>query len=120
MAFLVGAIIIALVGSLSAAVASMTSRRAYSTAAIIGVFLIPNIGAALLIELGTGVVGQLAVLVSPADVLDGVNAFLFDTRPDNITVRRAGIDGWVYLVAAAVWIVGSLAVLARRYRNIEA
>ncbi len=119
-AFLVGAIIIALVGSLSAAVASMTSRRAYSTAAIIGVFLIPNIGAALLIELGTGVVGQLAVLVSPADVLDGVNAFLFDTRPDNITVRRAGIDGWVYLVAAAVWIVGSLAVLARRYRNIEA
>ena len=119
-AFLVGAIIIALVGSLSAAIASMTSRRAYSTAAIIGVFLIPNIGAALLVELETGVVGQIAVLLSPADVLDGVNAFLFDARPDNVTVRRAGIDGWVYLAAAAAWIVGTLALLARRYRNIEA
>ncbi len=115
-----GGIITLLVGSLSAAVASMTSRRAYSTAAIIGVFLIPNIAAAMLVGLETGIIGQVAALLSPADVLDGVNAFLFDARPENVTVRRAGIDGWVYIVASAAWIVGSLALLARRYRSIEA
>ena len=115
-----GGIITLLVGSLSAAVASMTSRRAYSTAAIIGVFLIPNIAAAMLVGLDTGTIGQVAALLSPADVLDGVNAFLFDARPENVTVRRAGIDGWVYIVASAAWIVGGLALLARRYRSIEA
>lgn len=115
-----GAIITLLVGSLSAAVASMTSRRAYSTAAIIGVFLIPNIAAAMLVGLETGAIGQVAALLSPADVLDGVNAVLFDARPENVTVRRAGIDGWVYIVASAAWIVGALALLARRYRSIEA
>ncbi len=119
-ALVVGVLITLLVGSLAAAVASLTSRRAYSTAAIIGVFLIPNIGAALLVELDTGLIGQIAVLLSPADVLDGVNAYLFDTRPENITVRLARIDGWVYIVAAGAWIIGSLAVLSRRYRTIEA
>ena len=114
-----GGIITLLVGSLSAAVASMTSRRAYSTAAIIGVFLIPNIAAAMLVGLETGAIGQVAALLSPADVLDGVNAFLFDAQPENVTVRRAGIDGWVYIVASAAWIVGALALLARRYRSIE-
>ncbi len=116
----VGLLIAGVVGSLSAAVASVTPRRAYSTAAIIGVFLIPNIGAAMLVELDTGVPGQVATLLSPADVLDGVNAYLFDAQPENITVQQAGIEGWVYVLAAAAWIGGSLAVLAQRYRSIEA
>ncbi len=113
----VGLIIAGLVGSLAAAVASLTPRRSYATVAIIAMFLIPNFAAAMLVGLGTGSLGQIAAVLSPADVLDGVNAYLFDTRPDNITVRRAGLEGWVYLIAAAVWIVGSLAVLIRRYRR---
>lgn len=116
----VGLFIVTLVGSVSAATASLTPRRAYATVAIIAIFLIPNIAATLLMELGTGVIGQVAVLASPADVLDGVNAFLFDVQPDNSAVLRADIDGWVYLAAAGAWIVGSLAVLMVRYRRIEA
>lgn len=119
-ALAVGVSVVLLVGSLSAAVAAMTSRRAYSTAAIIGIFLIPNIGASLLIELDTGLVGQIAILLSPADVLDGVNSFFFDAPPDNPAVRQAALDGWVYIVAAVAWIAGTLALLARRYRTIEA
>ncbi len=119
-ALTVGAAVTVLVGSLSGAVAAMTSRRAYSTAAIIGVFLIPNLAASLLVGLETGVVGQISVLLSPADVLDGFNAFLFDARPENEVVRQADIDGLVYTAATIAWIAGSLAVLARRYRTIEA
>jgi ABC-2 type transport system permease protein len=107
----------ALVGSLASAIASLTPRRSYATVAIIAVFLVPNIVASSLVALDTGFVGQVAALLSPADVLDGVNAFLFDARPDNITVRRAGLDGWLYVVVAAAWIAGSLTVLARRYRS---
>ena len=62
----------------------------------------------------------MAVLLSPADVLDGVNAFVFDVSPDNETVARAGLPGWSYLLAAGAWILGSLLVLARRYQRIEA
>jgi ABC-2 type transport system permease protein len=115
-----GLLIAAVVGTVSAAIAALTPRRAYATAAIIGIFLIPNIAAALLVELETGLPGQIATLLSPADVLDGVNAFLFDVRPENVTVLHAGLDGWVYVVASAAWIGGSLVVLARRYQRIEA
>ena len=117
-ALLVGSIIALVVGAVAAAIAALTPRRSYATVAIVAVFLIPNVFAAILVSLDIGLIGQLAVLLSPADVLDGVNAFLFDTRADNPTVRRAGLDGWVYLVGAAAWIAGSLAVLLRRYRRL--
>ena len=112
----VGLVTPLLVGSISSAVASLTPRRAYATVAIIAVFLIPNIAAGMLVTFETGLVGQVATLLSPADVLDGVNAFLFDV-PAEGTVAEAGLDLWIYLVAAAAWIIGSLAVLAARYRR---
>ncbi len=111
---------VAVVGSVSAATAALTPRRSYATVAIIGIFLIPNIAAALLVELDSGLLGQVAVLLSPADVLDGVNAFFFGVSPDNETVARAGLPDWSYAFAAGAWIVGSLLVLARRYQRIEA
>jgi ABC-2 type transport system permease protein len=116
----VGLVVVLVVGSISAATAALTPRRSYATVAIIGVFLIPNIAAALLVELETGLLGQVAILLSPADVLDGVNAFLFDVAPDNPAVGAAGLDGWVFLAAAVAWIIGSLAVLVHRYQRIDA
>jgi hypothetical protein len=117
---IVGLLVVAVVGTVSSAAAALTPRRSYATVAIIGIFLIPNGVATLLVELETGLLGQVAVLLSPADVLDGVNAFFFDVSPDNRTVLLAGLPGWSYPLAAGAWIVGSLAVLARRYQHIEA
>jgi len=117
--FVIGLIVVAVVGTVSAATAALTPRRSYATVAIIGIFLIPNIAGTLLVELETGLLGQVAILLSPADVLDGTNAFLFDSVPDSEAVQSAGLDGWAYLVAAALWIVGACLVLARRYRTIE-
>jgi ABC-2 type transport system permease protein len=114
----VGIIVALLVGSSSSAVAALTPRRAYATVGIIALFLIPNIAASVLVAMETDVIGQIAILLSPADVLDGLNAFLFDTIAEN-AARDAGLDGWVYLAAAAVWIGASLGVLAYRYRTID-
>ena len=116
----IGLIVAGVVAAVSSAVASLTPRRSYATVAIIGIFLVPNIAATVLIELETGLIGQIAVLLSPADVLDGVNAFLFGTQPDNLAVEDAGLPEWIWLAAAAAWVVGSLAVLLQRYRSIDA
>ena len=118
-AIAVGFIVASVVGTLSAAVASLTPRRSYATIAIIGVFLIPNIAATVLVELEAGVVGQIAVLLSPPDVLDGVNALLFDAAPDNSAVSESGLPDWVWVPAAAAWVIGSMAVLLYRFRNID-
>jgi ABC-2 type transport system permease protein len=116
----VGLLVVTVVGTVSSAAAALTPRRSYATVTIIGIFLIPNIAAALLVELETDLLGQVAVLLSPADVLDGVNAHFFGVSPDNQTVAEAGLPGWSYPIAAGAWVVGSLAVLARRYQRIEA
>ncbi len=114
-----GLLVVLTVGSISAAVASLTPRRAYSTAAIIGVFLITNVGATMLVSLDTGIFGQVAAWLSPSDVLDGANSFLFDIRPTNVIVAYAGNERFTYVLATAAWIGGALAVLLYRYRTLR-
>ncbi len=113
-----GLLIAGVVGSLSAAIAALTPRRAYATVAIIAMFLIPNVFASLVVSLQSDLLGQVAVLLSPADVLDGVNAYLFGTQPENVAALDAGLDYFVYVLGSIAWIVGSLAVLLLRYRRL--
>jgi ABC-2 type transport system permease protein len=108
----------AVVGSIAAAIAALTPRRAYATVAIIAIFLLPNVVSSMLVFLETGILGQVAAVLSPSDVLDGANAFLFGTLPENTTALEAGLEGWMWLVAAAAWIIGSLAILGHRYRTL--
>jgi ABC-2 type transport system permease protein len=115
-----GLISVTVVGTISAATAALTPRRSYATVAIIAIFLIPNIAASMLVRLDTGLLGQVAVLLSPADVLDGVNAWLFGVRPENVAIWAADLSGEAYLAAAVAWTAGSLLVLGRRYLVIEA
>jgi len=118
-AIVMGLIVALVVASLSSAIAALTPRRSYATVTIFGIFFIPLAVASLLVALDTGLLGQVALLFSPSQVLDGVNAFLFDTVPDNPAVRRAGNEGWVYVVAAGAWFAGSVAVLLGRYRRLD-
>jgi ABC-2 type transport system permease protein len=115
----VGLLIAMLFGSLSAAVAALTPRRSYATVAIIAVMLLPNIVAQLLFELEAGAIAEAAVLLSPPDVLEGLNAFLFDVLPESPPVAAADVDGTVYVVATLAWITGALLVLAQRYRSLD-
>ena len=91
---------------MSAVIAAWTPRRAYATAAIIAVFIIPPIVVAILAELAVGDAARVLVLASPSDILDGVNAAVFDDLSPNPTVVAADLPGWTYIVAAVVETVG--------------
>ncbi|CAN5579239.1 hypothetical protein BH24CHL9_BH24CHL9_14640 [soil metagenome] len=64
-----GLLMAALLSFVASAVAAFTPRRSYTTAAIIGLFLVPSIVAGLLAELADGPLLQAGVLLSPGDVL---------------------------------------------------
>ncbi len=109
-----------LLGGLASLVAAWTPRRAYATATIIGVFVIPPIIVALVGGLTNQDLARVLVLFSPGDVLDGTNAAIFGTIPDSAVVAALGLPGWAYVGAAAVGIAGSIGLTIRRYLKIAA
>jgi hypothetical protein len=60
------------------------------------------------------------VLASPSDVLDGVNAAVFDELSPNPTVVAANLPGWSYIVAAVAQTVAYVVLVLRRYLGITA
>jgi ABC-2 type transport system permease protein len=113
-----GVIVAGLLGGISAAVAAWTPRRAYATATIIALFIIPPIIAGIIGNLASQDLARFVVLVSPGDILDGTNAAIFGSIPDSPTVAAVALPGWAYLIAAAVGIAGSIGLTIRRYQRI--
>ena len=106
-------------GTIAAAVAALTPRRSYATVAIIAVFIIPSIVVALVSELADGTIARYAVLLSPGDILEGLNCVALRRRVRQHG-RAAGGPRWLGCTSARppAWIVGAAAVLVRRYRSI--
>jgi hypothetical protein len=104
-----------LLGSLTAAVASHTPRRAYATAIIIAIFIIPSIVVALVGNLVGQDAARFLVLFSPGDILDGTNAWIYDSIPDSPIVASLDLPGLAYVGAAVVGIAGATALTIRRY-----
>lgn len=119
-AIAVALLVVALFASVAAAIAALTPRRSYATTAVIAMFIVPTIIAQLLAELAGGPLALVAVLLSPGEVLEGINAFLFGVSADSPAVQAADLDGWAYVASAAAWIAGAVGLLIRRYRTIEA
>jgi ABC-2 type transport system permease protein len=109
-----------LLGGLTALVASNTPRRAYATAIIIALFIIPPIVVALVGNLVGQDAARLLVLFSPGDILDGTNAWIYGAIPDSPIVASLDLPGVAYLAAAAVGIVGTTLLTIRRYLTIRA
>ncbi|NJD29642.1 MAG: ABC transporter permease [Chloroflexi bacterium] len=110
-----------LLGGLSMAVSAFTPRRAYAVAGIIALFIIPSIVAGVVVGLGSRDVGRWLVLLSPTSILDGTNAFLFDTPLGGSFEGIAlGLPDVAYFAAAAVGIVGSIAISIRRLARLTA
>jgi ABC-2 type transport system permease protein len=108
-----------LLGSLTAAVASHTPRRAYATAIIIAIFIIPSIVVALVGNLVGQDAARFLVLFSPGDILDGTNAWIYDSIPDSPIVASLDLPGLAYVGAAVVGIAAATALTIRRYLTIR-
>ena len=119
-AFVVAPAMALVLGGLSLAVAAMTPRRAYATAGIIAVFIIPPIVIATVQEVSSSEVARYIVLTGAGQILDGVNAFFFGRSPGDDMVRVARLPGPVFVAAAVLVITASLAILLRRYQRIDA
>jgi ABC-2 type transport system permease protein len=115
----VAATIAALLGSIGLAVSAFTPRRAYATAAIMAIFIVPGVVADIVLRSTTSDLTRYIVLVSPGSVINGVNALLFGSRPPSEVVR-AGLAGQLYVAVAIVASVVLVGALVRRYQGIEA
>jgi ABC-2 type transport system permease protein len=109
-----------LLGGMSSLIASWTPRRAYATAAIIAVSIIPPVVVNLANSLSGGDVARLVILLSPADVLDGANAWIFGALSENPVVATAGLPGIAYVAAGLVWVAATIALTIRRYQRVSA
>ena len=115
-----GLLVAGLLGGLAGLIAAWTPRRAYATATIIAVFIIPPIIVAIIANQTSQDLARAIVLFSPGDVLDGTNAAIFGSLPDSPVVASVDLPGWAYLAAAAIGIVGSIGLTVRRYLRIAA
>jgi ABC-2 type transport system permease protein len=112
---------VGLMGGIAAAIASHTPRRAYATAGIIAVLIIPPVIVGLIGDVGRGGFARYAALLSPPDVLAQTNALLFRSlagTSDRLLGPAAGLPDAAYLLAAVAWIVVTFALTIRRYRRI--
>jgi ABC-2 type transport system permease protein len=112
--------IAALLGSIGLAISAFTPRRAYATAAIMAVFIVPGVVAQIVLRSSTSGFTKYIVLSAPGSVIDGVNAFLFGSKPGAREVVQANLAGGLYLGVAVVATVVLLGALWRRYQRIEA
>ena len=115
-----GVLVAGLLGGLAGLIAAWTPRRAYATAAIIAVFIIPPIIVGIIATQASEDLARAIILFSPADILDGTNAAIFGSISDSPTVGSVGLPGWAYVAAAAVGLAGSVALIIRRYLRIAA
>ncbi|HET7027893.1 MAG TPA: ABC transporter permease subunit [Candidatus Limnocylindrales bacterium] len=103
-----------LLASISLAIASFSARRSYATAGIIVAFVLPPLVAGVLRNGASARdAGRVAALVSPSDVLDATNRWLFGL-PDS---SRIGVDGPASAAIAVAISAIALAVLVVRYRR---
>jgi ABC-2 type transport system permease protein len=110
-----------LLGGISMAISAFTRRRAYAVAGIIAAFVIPSIVAGIVVGLGALGMGRWLVLLSPTSVLEGTNAFLFNTPGGGL------FEGFIldvpepaFFAAAAIGIAAAVALTIRRFRGIAA
>jgi len=113
-----GLLTVLLLGGISAAIASHTPRRAYATAAIIAVFIIPPVIVGLVSHVARGGLGRYAVLISPGDLLDHTNAILFRTFADGPDLVPRDLPDGAYLGVAIIGIVVSFGLTIRRYQRL--
>jgi ABC-2 type transport system permease protein len=115
-----GLILAALYGALALAISGFTSRRAYATAAVIAAAIVPPVIVQLVSSVGAPEVSRWLILVSPPDIVDATNGWLFGVAPSRDAVLAAGHPGELFVIVAALIVASCAAILLRRYQGIQA
>jgi ABC-2 type transport system permease protein len=114
-------VIAAFMSAVSLTLGSQTPRRAYATVAVLAYFVVFGVVGGILVETTTGTVQHYVVLVSPNAVLEGTTRWIFSAPASaGSPVAKAGLDGYVYLAAAAAYAAAALGLLWRRFQRLAA
>jgi ABC-2 type transport system permease protein len=109
-----------LMGTVSAAIASLTPRRTLAAAAVLGYFMLSGVIDEILDEAVSGSWEEWVQLLDPFTALGGFADWVFGASPAMSLYLTQNLSGPAFAAACAVYIVlGSVTVLAR-YRRIEA
>jgi ABC-2 type transport system permease protein len=108
-----------LLGTLSMVISAFTPRRAYATVGVIAAFTIPAVIVGILYEPLVRNDLEALVLLSPPEVLGGINATMFGRAADPFE-EVIQLPALVYVAAALVWIGVALGLTIRRYQKITA
>lgn len=104
----------------SLAIACQSSRRMYTTVAILGVVMLTAPIAGILSEVGSSEVTAVATLFSPFDINQAATAWFFDGELDEFgAVEVGGLPYYAYVVANLAWTAIGLWVIFRRYETIQ-
>jgi ABC-2 type transport system permease protein len=118
------ALTVGVMGGIAAVVASYTPRRAYATAGIIALLIIPPVIAELVAGIGSGGFARYVSLASPTDVLAQTNDVLFSALagtsggPGGPGGPARELPDAVYLATGCAWVVVTVGLTIRRYRRI--
>ena len=103
------------IAAVGLAIAAYLPRRAYSTATIVGVFILTAAVGHIVMETADSSASRWALLVSPA-AWDGLTLWLFGVEPGfGSDLAKADFSGWLYLAAMLVTIGVSFGVTLRRF-----
>jgi ABC-2 type transport system permease protein len=110
-----------LMSSVSLAIAAQTSRRAFSTGAVLGYFVVLSaLGSIFVATLGSDVRGY-GLLVSPIGVIEGAVHWIFHVAPQpDSDLAKADLNGAIYALVSFAYIAAGTTVLVRRIMRIEA
>lgn len=107
----------ALLAAFALPIASLSGRRVFATGMIIGVFLLlAPVSAAIRAFDSRGTAGQLAGILDPGSLLNGVDQWLFGT---DILIAEPGSYGWAYALVTAVLIALGTAAAVLRYKKVK-
>lgn len=101
------------------AISCLAGRRAYAAGAILGVFLIGGVVAAIFAETG-GTLANVAPFVNPLTILDGTREWLFGGAVAESPVQTSNVPMPFYGLATLLLTGACLAILWFRYRRITA
>lgn len=107
----------ALLSAFALPIASLSGRRVFATGMIIGVFLLmAPVSAAIRAFDSRGAAGQLAGILDPGSLLNGVDQWLFGSA---ILIADPGPYGGVYALVTAALIALGTAAAVQRYKKVK-